>query len=245
MLAKWGSYSLPNRKVAIAFHKKPQMSRLGMRVYTKVEIPFRGVITGTSVSDLQTNMGAMETAFATFDQDFILYQDDGTTETIHKIDSSETLDGTRVQFKWLDPKESVRGSGGEYMKWRSFAGLIEAELNDNEEETVEWRESFFQQGTCGAQVIAQEALVTSAELVSPQAATSGVLIQEGYGVGWSDYLAFPTAAAPTAIMARQTSQQKLPPIYGRHVNRLFPIRWRYAMALTSTAISGLTPTAPP
>lgn len=245
MLAKWGSFSFPDRAVAIAFHKKPLMSRRGYRVHTKVEVPFRGVLSGTSVSDLQSKMDAMETALATFDQDFTLFQDDGTTATIHTIDSSATLDGTRVQFKWLDPKESVRGNGAEYVKWRSFAGLIEAELNDNEEEVVEWRESIYQQGSCGAQVIAQEALATSPVLVSPQAATSGVLIQEGYGVGWSAYPSFPTAASPTAIMARQTSYQKLPPIYGRHVDRLYPIRWRYAMALTGTAIGSLTPTSPP
>lgn len=246
VILKIGSVSLQANRVKLGWHWTPVVSKRGYLMYRRLAASFTGTVSDpSSLSNLEDLIEDTETAAKTLDQDFKLFFDDGTTESKHVVETADTMDGTRISFGWGEgTSRATRGSGVEYLAYRSFRGLMTCEIADPEEEIVEMHETIRQIGSGGAEFVVKESIPSTPIIQVLQAATGLQIIQEGYAVGFTGYPAFPAPVIPLSLRAKPTIYERLPPTYGRYVDRLFTSRWRYVMDLTTAPGSPIYPTGP-
>lgn len=123
-LLKYGSYQhtiMP----AVSMRSERVGQPGGVRQATRRVWEVSGTLTGSSPSDLKTQINALETAYASDGQDLTLYDNNGVT-VLEQLDSSEALHGTRV----LRRPEFPEGKGAQYATIRDFSIVVEAVFLD-------------------------------------------------------------------------------------------------------------------
>lgn len=248
MILKIGSYSFETRKTWLTWRRTPVMSKRRFRMYDSIVATFGGTVTGADLTTLESAIDAAQTAAQLVNEDFKLFQADGVTPTKHVLETASTLYGTRFEFEWVKGQtRGFRGNGTEYVNKRSFIGRMLAEVEDNEEEIVEWNERVYQVGSGGAELTVKESIAGAPIEQLLQAETGMVIVQEGYGVGWSDWPDFPTSILGGAGFRAKPAyyERSSPIIEGRYASRLHPIKWRYTHEITTAPGSPVLPTAAP
>lgn len=248
MYVKWGSTQLQSRKTWLDWTYTPVFSDRGYLMWYRLQARFGGTVSITgaqTVNDLETAMTALQTGFLLQNQDFGLYHESNAA-SLHVILTSNTMDGTQMQFGWLKGSgRVVRGNSNEYINLRSYHGMVTCLINAAEEAVPVWKETIRQVGSGDGQIVVQESLTGVPVVQTIQADTMVVIIQEGHAIGWNDYPSFPSALFPLYFNSKGAIYEKGAPIYGRNATRMYPIRWRYVQELDTAPVSPVFPTDPP
>jgi hypothetical protein len=139
MILKYGAYAHAGNEVQITISRRANIEPNGLRSTFVETWHIRGVLQAASQAALTAALGALEAAYAVDGNTLAFFEDDGTTETAHKLDSATAIGGVRVVAGPSYPA----GSGAEYSTFRTYTVTVEAEypLDDEIEQPVAWTET--------------------------------------------------------------------------------------------------------
>lgn len=124
MYLKWGNYTHPIGEPQIAIARQPILADSGIPVAHTVLWDIQGKLLGTGQADLDTKIASLVAAYEKQNQDLVLLQSDGQTESQHTLKRSETRGGVWV----VSGPNFPEGRGAEYATVRTFSIQIQAEV---------------------------------------------------------------------------------------------------------------------
>lgn len=233
---KYGSYLLPENDVDFSFTSPAKLDPSGVPYAYLPRYVLDGTIritpTGTDAGN-QTAMTAalveLEAAFAQNYQDLIFY-DDSSVATIHKLINNETTGGVKV----LSRVEYPYARGAEYSTYRTFRVTLGAEIPDQASvggagPIIRYRESLTYIGTGGRRWVAQEYIEGEPDHQQVAQLSSIRAVQEGSALGYAAYVPFPPGLYPTEVeheeqrvYRRETAQK-----FVNGVETEWPSSWQY------------------
>ena len=244
MILKYGDYS--HRENGVALHtitRRHVKGPTGRRSHTVVDWVYRGVELADTLPALTAKLAALEAAYSTNNKNAILYLNDGTTETQHKLLTAGTINGVRVVggVNYTAGWEGVWGVRTEYVYRRTYQIHLQAEYLAVESNLYAFTQTIRQMGLGGSDFEAQETLLTAPVLQTTNLQTSFMAEQFGTAIGVEYYPAFPTPMWPASLKPKMSSADMVTPqIYGLNANLLFPIVWRYRY-LAGTSLFAVEP----
>lgn len=232
MQFKYGSYTHANNSVQFTYTKKPIYSQVNKKLAYKVRIDVLGWLRGYSTqAEVTTAIEALETAYATDGQD-VDFLDNSATATPHSIDSSASLNGTRVVLRPTFPEgmKEVWGAGPEYHNRRTFRLAIEAEIPDTEGTgLVMYREKVRIIRPGFSDFVIQESINGNPQRQDTKSATKYVAQQQGVAIGYLAHPTFPAELYGKSNMKPYPYLQEMGDAMEKGVNTdtYFPISWLY------------------
>lgn len=229
MIVKWGAYAHGASDVQYAITKSKIRGQTG-RSFIRVE---RWVITGNvraaNEAAMKTAEAALETAYASGGKDLTVFYNDGTTETVSKIVTANTINGTRVdKFDWIGG--GPQGAMMQGVNRRTFRVEISAEFIDTEdsENIIFWQQSIVELATGGADFVVQRSLTGACQKQTTAAYTPYKAIQKGMAIGKSSYPSFPDPYWTGSLKPEPFRREMVTPKrFGANANMEFPITWEY------------------
>lgn len=189
MIIKYGSNSRTDSEIALTITKNAQRAPNGTRIGTRETWTLDGILHGTDVDDLTTNIAALEAEFSSDGKDIVLLKSDGTTETAHKITNSNTIGGVKV----IQPPAFPKGDGAEYTTFRRYRIVIGALVDDGSDELMDFRETTTRTGNGGPRRVLIEVLNGPPQAQTTSRYTPVRITQRGRALGKTIY---PNAAIP-------------------------------------------------
>lgn len=182
---------------------------------------------------LTAKIQALETAYQTDGRDLVLFLPDGTTESAHKIVSSNTLYGTQVSgISYPD------GRNAEYSTFRNYQIVVEAEILyfPNANSTFVFAESFSYTGTGGSRFVVRE--MRNGPPVTQQVSAQTPVSWTQVGSA-SSRTSFPAASPPIDPGSEQQERRQV----GRSTNTsegrtTFTTSWSYSFLSADYPASG-------
>jgi hypothetical protein len=228
MFFKYGSYTHANNEVNLSsFRRTTIYNDRGIPQRENVSMRITGVLLGDTQDALTTKIAALEAAYAVRGGDAALYQDDGAGSigsiTPHKIISSDTISGTRVDaITWLGIVNN-----GEYATGRTYEIALSAELAITESSIVSFAESLSFTGTTGPRDVWIEIRNGPARRQTVSQRTTMRVNQSGQAVG---LLSYPNVPAPIFPGLEHVDGRRIikgSPQFNGEVFTDWPIAWSY------------------
>jgi len=219
---KYGSFAHTAGTVDLVnfAHQRVRDPRLQAVVIKKV-MTIEGDLIGTE-SQLNTSIANMESAYGTDGQDAILYNDDGSTASAHKLISADAVGGTRVTELTYP-----QGGAGQYATARRFRIVIEADFEAGGDDLVVWKESVEITGTGGPGRAVLQTITGSVQVQQIAAQTIVTARQSGQAVGYIGYPSFPGPIFAHEDVDRRAIARTGPDVVSDQF-RNFGIRWSYS-----------------
>ena len=181
MIAKYGSYWHDQSELGIRAEYHSLFDTFRRRIGEKIRFTCIGVKRADDVSSLDTKLNALFAAYQSDYQDFTLFQDDGVTPTILRIDSSETFGGVKV----VVPPSQIKGpwSGQpEFAGQKTYFFVLEAETRVGTGYYA-WKQRLRVRGSTGPLWRYSPQMTGLAQYQTMQAFTTMSFVQEGSAVG--------------------------------------------------------------
>ncbi len=222
MIFSYGNYIHDNNEVETVFRQSALFDQRGNRRGLRKRIELKGVLHGTSQANLTAKLLALDAAYSKDGFNAILFLDDGTTQTHHRIISGDTLTGVRV----VQPPSYQPGDGAEYSTFRTYSIVLEADfLGDSD--ILNFEETVTIQGTGGPRFAYFETLNT---LPVRQIVNDFTLVRMTQSGSATGYLSYPFAPAPLWPSLEDVSQRtfirRAPRLQGR-IRTDYPVSWTY------------------
>jgi len=194
MILKWGSYAHAQDEVGIRIHRRVIRDTFGRRMGAVHDWHIIGAVHGTSQADLTTKLAALEAAYDDDYLDLILFLNDGSTETAHKLVTANTFGGThKTGFGYMDGPWKMQL---EYANRRTFWITVRAEFRTGTG-TYAWKERVRIKGTGGEKFRYMPRLIGVPIAQTLQTATSFYYIQEGSAIGRQAFIVPPGPLYPS------------------------------------------------
>ena len=239
MKLTWGSYDHDDDSVGVKIRYQSTFDKFGRRIGEVQEWHIIGAIIGTDQADLKTKLASLEQAYNTDYKNLILYHNDGTTQSQHKLTNNTTFGGTHVHF--FGYIEGPWKMQLEYANRRTFHIVIRGETRVGTG-LYAWQERLIIKGTGGQKFRYMPSLNAVPELQVLQQSTTFFYVQKGSAIGRKGYPIIPTAVFPKIEHLEQRKVIKDTPKDIR-VNgaELYLIQWEYVMeATTLQSLSNFT-----
>jgi len=233
MIFKYRNYTHDNNEVEVVFRQSALFDQRGNRRGLRKRLELKGVLHGTSQANLTTKLNALDAAYTVNGGDAVLFLDDGTTQTHHKLISSGTLTGVRV----VQPPSFAPGDGAEYSTFRSYTIVLEADFI-GDSNILSSEEAVTIVGTGGPRFAYLETLVTSAVRQQVNKFTLVRMTQSGLAKG---YLSYPFVPAPIWPALEDVDQRSIVTRSPKDQGLIFtdfPISWTYKFT-SDVAQSGI------
>lgn len=236
MILKWGAYVHAQDECGIKVEYQSIFDQFNRRIGEFRTYHIMGWIKGTSQSDLTTKLTALEAAYATDYRDLTLYLNNGTTPTVHSLESADCFGGTKVVgFGYMDGPWKM---GTEYANRRTFWAIVKGEVRVGDG-IYQYREKLEVKGVGGIKWRFIPQINGVAELQTLQTDTPFFYIQQGRAVGFTAYPTPPAALFPSAVHNELISIIYETPEEVRYdgvtqTNLLYPVSWSYVMETTTS-----------
>jgi hypothetical protein len=237
---KYGTFEHDQNTVALRITLVSLFDRFRRRMGESIRYDVVGVIKGTSQSDLTSKLTALELAYKDDYKDWTLFLDDGTTPTVHAIESADTFGGTKV-LSGISYLKGPWTGRPEYANQRSFAVSLGCEKRVGEG-YFSWKERLTIRGTGGPRWVYSPNIANDPQSQTLQAATAFLFIQEGVLVSREDYYA---PNDPIYPLIEHEEQREITYETADDIvvggQEMFKTHWRYVMeATTFGGFSALT-----
>lgn len=222
MIFKYGNYTHDNNEVEVVFRQSALFDNRGGRRGLRKRLELKGVLHGTSQANLTAKLSDLDAAYAVDGRNAILFLDDGTTQTHHRIISSDTLTGVQV----VQPPSFQPGDGAEYSTFRSYTIILEADFI-GDSTILSFEETVTIQGTGGERFAYLETLNSLPVRQVVNDFTLVRMTQAGSAVG---HLSYPFAPSPLWPALEDVSQRTFIRRSPRQRGRIFtdfPTSWTY------------------
>lgn len=239
MILKYGTFAHADNEVQITISRRANVEPNGLRSTFVETWTIRGVLQAANRAALTSAIDALEAAYAVDGNNLTFFDDNGTTETAHKLDSATALGGVRVVAGPSYPA----GSGAEYSTFRTYSITVEAEypIDDEIEQPVAWTETLVFGGG-GPRFVMLQTLTGAPVRQEVAENTPYWCLQTGSAKG---LLSYPTPAEPMFPDDEHTDRRRTTfrtPEILEGVPKDFIVDWFYSFESTEPLI-GL-PTLP-
>lgn len=237
MILKWGSYAHSQNEVGVRITQRAIFDTFSRRMGEVIDWHILGAIHANSQSALTSALASLEDAYRTDNKNLILYLDNGTTETQHKLLTAECFGGTKVTgLGYMDGPWKMRC---EYANRRTFWIGIRGERRVGTG-YWSWRERLKIKGTGGRKFIYMPQLVGAPTGQTIQTQTTFFYVQEGMATGRETYIAPPGPLYPGIEHESLREIEYYSPRDIRYGGQkeMFVTTWRYVME--ATAAQGFT-----
>lgn len=232
MRGTYGSYQHDHSELAIRSEQHAIFDTFRRRIGEKIRFTCLGVKRAANQAELNTKLEALVAAYRNDYQDFVLYQDDGTTPTILQLRSDQTFGGVKV----VVPPSMVSGpwSGQpEFANMKTYFFVLEAETRVGDG-LYAYKQRMLIKGTGGPKWVYSPQQVGDPQIQILQTNTTFWYIQHGVAVGRKGYPDLPPPVYPGIEHANMrevgvdTPEQM---VYGGE-SELFRLDWKYFMEAT-------------
>jgi len=189
MILKYASYTHANNECEVVIAREPMRNNRGVIVAWVERWDVRGFLQAATQAAVTTALVALEAAYAVDGGNLVLYLNDGTTESAHKITSASTIGGTRV----TRPISYPQGRGAEYTTWRSYDLTVEGVLPIASGTTILSYQAGIQRAGGGPRFVYLQTLTGLPQYQQTAQSTPYRLVQTGGSRGYTTY---PTADSP-------------------------------------------------
>lgn len=238
MILKWGSYAHDQNEVGVRIHYRGIFDTFGRRMGDVHDWHILGAKLASSQANITTALASLEAAYLTDYNDLILYLDDGTTETRHKLLNENMFGGTHVtSFGYISGPWKMQT---EYANRRTFFATVRGEQRYGSGQ-YSWKERIRIKGTGGAKFRYMPRLVGVPIAQTLQTATSYYYIQEGSAIGRQAYIAPPGPLYPGIEHLPERVIEYYSPdeirTDGTNLQEeMFLTTWRYVMEATTAQL---------
>ena len=160
MYIRRNTFTHDNNEATFRFRIEPQYADNGLLVGTKRMAYLKGRLVAADATALSAKVTALEAAYSTTAGDFVLVQNDNSTQTPWKITGSQTVGGIR-----LKRLEYPNQSPGDWTTYLDYEIDIEADFGGvglvggggaGQSSVISWNESLSFRGTGGPRFIIKE-----------------------------------------------------------------------------------------
>lgn len=229
MIVKWGDYAHSASACHYAITRSKVFGQTGRSMKYIEDWIITGNVRAANEAAMKTAEAAFETAYNTGNKNLTVFYNDGTTETVSKIVTANTINGTRVvSRRWSGG--GPQGSMMQGVNRRSFQVHIRAEFVDTEdtENIIFWQQSIAELSTGGPDFVIQRSLTGACQKQQVAAYTPYKAVQRGMAVGKTSYPNFPDAYWSGSLRHEPFRREMLTPkAFGANVNMEYPITWEY------------------
>ncbi|MCP4166509.1 MAG: hypothetical protein GY759_11525 [Chloroflexi bacterium] len=233
MILKWGDHAHAQDEVGIKIEYKTIFDKFDRRIGDIQEWHIVGAVVSTTQAGLTTALSTLESAYSNDYRDLVMYLNDGTTATRHKLSNSDTFGGTHVAF--FGYIEGPWKMQLEYANRRTFYIVIRAEVRTGGGQYA-WKERLSVRGTGGQKFRYMPSLNAAPELQVLQQSSTYFYIQQGMAIGRQAYIIPP---GPLYSSIEHLEQRKItyetPKEIRVNGSELYTTTWQYIMEGTTAA----------
>ena len=228
MILKVGATSLPQNEVYVRnISKRGILGPSGVYAGRRDQWFVQGIVRADTQSALKTLVDARMALFdpSLYDREIGLYFNNGTTPTSDILTHTGSSNG--VVFSNVTWGDAARDPGVEWVYYRKYSFVAEAEYPSADDGIVSLSESITLIGNAGPDYVIREFLtdVTDSEVTKLYTKTG--FRQWGAAVGLKSYPTPPSPIGTTKpFMGIQVTKSR-PLKLGRKTNLNWPIRWSY------------------
>jgi hypothetical protein len=201
------------------------MKNSGGQMYARrISHEVKGVLSGSSSTEITQEMNALITALAVPYKDFILYHDDDS-ESATTLKNSGSISGVTV-----DGPHFIETRGPQYATLRDFTFTVTAEypLAGTNNFLLSFSESVTNDGG-GPKFVVLEAVVGLPQKQQVREYTTYTAVQEGSAEGYKTWPTVPPPIWPGDLLHAPMIRRMSPDKYGKGYQR-FGLSWRYVFA---------------
>lgn len=141
MILKYGSYSYGLHGAGITIQRRAKLNEAQqpIQIIVTINVMTRLINTGSTVESMNALVAAFEAAHKLTRQNLILYQADGTTETVHAWRDNQVIGGVRV----VGPPSYPEYQGAEGINYRTIQVQFETiePINGSQQALLSFTES--------------------------------------------------------------------------------------------------------
>ena len=178
----YNGYAFDPNAVWFTIHKQAIIGGLGRRKYIAEMWHLTGRVSGTSTSEVQGKVVALENAMS--DGGDLVFS------LTHALYSADCVEGTHVySLRWIPGFDGVRGSGAEMVLRRTFQITIGGKklATGIDTDLIAYRETIRGRGTGGPIVLPVTSMAGSVQAQQRVAQTPFWTTQSGYAIGLTEY----------------------------------------------------------
>jgi len=239
MLLKLGNYSFATNDPELTTHHVHLPSPLGTKMIKEVTTHFRGVLLSTdgTQNTLNTQVQNLINALNTDNQDLIFLLNDGSTRSVHSINTRDTMRGIKIT-----DISFPQGDRGEMGAFRSYEFTAKAEfIVGSRIGYWSFMESISVFGG-GQKWVLMPALTGSPQKQILQQQTPYGAIQQGEATGILGYPPVPRPLWTDYYHSDQSSADKRTPQFQQNQNMQYPISWRFVFEAATNVFGNGSPT---
>lgn len=194
MIFAFGSYKHQDNEATISTHQDQVPNGEGAYSLKRLVFQIRGALISDNQADLTAALLALETAYTQQNVDFVVYQNDGSTPSVHYIQAANCIS---VRARVLP---SYPESAGEYVYFRKYEIQIEAMMPVNPAEPLISFTETVQLFGGGAEYYIQEAVQGPPTVIQLKEQTHYAAIQVGSAIGVSGLPALAVPLFPQGML---------------------------------------------
>ena len=225
----YNGYSHEENEVWFNIQKLNEFSPRGRPMKQHQTWTIRGVLIGTSESDLTNKINALESAYSIGGGDLLFYGNSNTV-TAHAMRSSYSTNGVQIgRIQWLEGNKGIWGSGTEYQNKRSYQIVARAEYLATGDNIVSYHTTISAKGNCGPNKLWQGSLTGTPQQQIVQLFTTQKIAQMGRAIGLTGY---PIPDGPLWPGIPENEDLRNPsydsPLrVGINISTHWPVSWKY------------------
>jgi hypothetical protein len=233
MILKWGNHAHAQDEVGIKIEYKSIFDKFNRRIGDVQEWHIIGAVHAASQAALTTALTTLETAYRSDYKDLVMYLNDGTTATKHKLTNDSAFGGTQVAF--FGYIEGPWKMQLEYANRRTFYIVIRAEIRTGSGQYA-WKDQLSVRGTGGQKFRYMPSMNADPHLQVLQQSTTYFYLQQGMAIGRHSYITPPGPFYPS-IEHQEQRRIKYDSPKDVRINgqELYTTSWQYVMEGTTAA----------
>jgi len=225
MILKYGGYTHADDECTVSVESGSIYSTRLARHITKIVMSVDGRIHAANVGALTAAINTMESAYSVDNRDLILYENDGTTRTAHKLLTGTALGGVRI----TNPPSFSEVVKGEYTTWRNYHFEAEADYLALRENTLAFKETISSTGTGGPRYVYLEVIQGQPQKQLVANSTVASMVQSGSALGVLGYPNVPTPIFSGDEDVVERNVTRVGPMRLLGVSTEFGVSWTFRM----------------
>lgn len=238
MILKIGSFSFDLNEVWFIPQTRMRISQQGRYMYDEVSYQVMDEVLATSQANLTSEIQEREAAIRNITSDVVFLENDGTTETAHKIVHANTLEGIKARMIQYPGGLSsplggrAYGSGSEYadssQTFRFLVTTISAKVLNSEQEIV-FRQERYRHNLGGTQFSVQGAFQGLPRRFNIMQTVPNWSIQSGRIIGMTAYPPPPATIVGSLALDPDRSwvEPESPQMIGALGQWMWPVAYHY------------------